>query len=154
MGTQSGPDFPATWTGQVSYVEGSFDPVTAASTEFTVTCPLNSALTANVCPTNPTFNSATQNEYSLQLNSEFFTTTTCSSSPWANANTCPACANFCQGWEQFVYDPIAGNGGLIRYWLINYGPLGTPCPPPVSAHCKPKEGLWRRLVSGGRVWRD
>jgi hypothetical protein len=95
LGTAAGPDFSATWTGQVSSVEGSFDPGTSASTEFAVPCPANATTGFNVCPTNPAFNSATANEYSLQLNSEFFTTTACGASARANGNPC-------QGFEQFV----------------------------------------------------
>jgi hypothetical protein len=127
LGTLAGPDFAATWTGQVSYVEGLFDSGTSASTEFAVQCPASATTGFNVCPTNPAFNSATANEYSLQLNSEFFTTTACGSSAGANGNPC-------QGFEQFVYDPAFG--GQIQYWLTNFGPTGTTCPAPVSASCQ------------------
>jgi hypothetical protein len=127
LGTLAGPDFSATWTGQVSYVEGLFDPGTAASTEFAVQCPPSTTTGFNVCPTNPAFNSATANVYSLQLNSEFFTTSTCGSSAGANGNPC-------QGFEQFVYDPA--NGGGIQYWLTNFGPPDTTCPAPISASCQ------------------
>jgi hypothetical protein len=57
--------------------------------------------------------------FSLQLNSNFFTT--------------PACSGIagCQGWQQFVFvapgtsNPAASGLGFIQYWLVNYG--GT-CP--------------------------
>ena len=54
------------------------------------------------------------NTYSIQLNSEFFTTSVC------NGASDPAS---CQGWEQFVYS----NSGVafMQYWLINYG---STCP--------------------------
>lgn len=51
------------------------------------------------------------NSYSLQLNTEFFTTSTCNSGQ-----------SGCQGWEQFVFEneppqPVV----FIQYWLIGYG---------------------------------
>ena len=54
------------------------------------------------------------NTYSLQLNSEFFTTTVC------NGSSDPS---NCLGWQQFVYS----NSGtaFMQYWLINYG---SDCP--------------------------
>jgi hypothetical protein len=54
------------------------------------------------------------NTYSLQLNSNFFTTTIC------NGAVNPAS---CLGWQQFVYS----NSGVafMQYWLINYG---SKCP--------------------------
>ena len=54
------------------------------------------------------------NTYSLQLNSEFFTTTVC------NGSSDPSS---CQGWQQFVYS----NSGtaFMQYWLLDYG---STCP--------------------------
>ena len=54
------------------------------------------------------------NTYSLQLNSDFFTTSVC------NGSSNPS---QCLGWEQFVYS----NSGVafIQYWLLNYG---SSCP--------------------------
>ena len=50
------------------------------------------------------------NTYSLQLNSDFFTTSACSGS--SNPQDC-------LGWEQFVYS----NSGVafMQYWLLDYG---------------------------------
>jgi hypothetical protein len=56
------------------------------------------------------------NDYSLQLNSQFYTTKACdhASDP-----------SQCLGWQQFVYssNPNSdGTGyGFMQYWLINYG---------------------------------
>jgi hypothetical protein len=94
----SGPDFTATVTGAITQAEGSFDSVT------------------NVTATPA---------YSLQLNTDFFQTSTCSGSP----NT-----SGCRGWEQFVYHSSSG-AGVMQYWLINYGPTGTMCPTPRSTQC-------------------
>jgi hypothetical protein len=52
-----------------------------------------------------------RNSFSLQINTNIFQTTTCSSSP------SPA---GCRGWVQFVYDS-SENHALIQYWLQNYG---------------------------------
>jgi hypothetical protein len=54
------------------------------------------------------------NTYSLQLNSDFFTTSVC------NGSSDP---QDCAGWEQFVYS----NSGVafIQYWLLDYG---SKCP--------------------------
>jgi hypothetical protein len=60
------------------------------------------------------------NDYSLQLNSQFYTTKACK---YAND------PSQCLGWQQFVYssNPNAdGTGyGFMQYWLINYG---SKCP--------------------------
>jgi hypothetical protein len=77
----------------VSSAEGSFDSVVGVTSE-----------KAN----------GNSNSYSLQLNTQAFTTTACGT------------ASGCQGWQQFLYSP--GFGGFIQYWLLNYGPLGTACP--------------------------
>jgi hypothetical protein len=57
--------------------------------------------------------------YSLQLNTDFFTTTDCTGSS----------GTACQGWEQFVFanNGSPGNSGslFIQYWLIKYN---TTCP--------------------------
>ncbi len=54
------------------------------------------------------------NTYSIQLNSQFFTTPVC------NGASTPSS---CLGWQQFVYS----NSGVafMQYWLINYG---STCP--------------------------
>ena len=50
------------------------------------------------------------NTYSIQLNSQFFTTPVCNGA---------ATPSSCLGWQQFVYS----NSGVafMQYWLINYG---------------------------------
>jgi hypothetical protein len=57
----------------------------------------------------------TVNTYSIQLNSEFFTSPVCKGA---------ATPSSCLGWQQFVYS----NSGVafMQYWLINYG---SSCPP-------------------------
>ena len=114
----AGPDFSAVVTGHITEAEGSFDSVTGVTSECTVSCP------NQTCPTNPTCASSTS-QYSLQLNSKPFTTSTCGSP--GNAG--------CRGWEQFVYE--GSGGGFIQYWLENYGPAGTLCPTPRGATCTP-----------------
>ena len=51
------------------------------------------------------------NAYTLQLNTNFFTSTVCASSPNPG----------CLGWQQFLYENF-GSGGraYIQYWLIRY----------------------------------
>lgn len=117
----AGPDFSAVVTGHITEAEGSFDSMSGVTSECTVACP------GQVCPANPSCTASTGNQYSLQLNSRPFTTSTCSASP------IPAS---CRGWEQFVYSST-GFGGFIQYWLENYGPAGTACPSPQGASCSP-----------------
>lgn len=51
------------------------------------------------------------NAYSLQVNTNFMTSTACSGSPNAG----------CQGWEQWVYyNNGAAGSAFIQYWLIRY----------------------------------
>lgn len=50
------------------------------------------------------------NVFSLQLNSQFFTTPTCSGSSHPSK---------CLGWQQFVYDSY-NNEVFMQYWLIDY----------------------------------
>ena len=51
------------------------------------------------------------NAYTLQINTNFMTSSACSGSPNAN----------CQGWEQFVYFNNGSAGvAFIQYWLIRY----------------------------------
>jgi hypothetical protein len=93
----SGPDFAMVGGGgQINQADGSFDSVTG--------------VTATPA-------------YSLQLNTDFFPTSTCNGSPNAG----------CRGWEQFVYE--SAGTGFIQYWLIQYGPAGTMCPMPRGANC-------------------
>ena len=54
--------------------------------------------------------------YTLQMNTNFFTSTACAGSPNPG----------CQGWEQFVYLNDGANGAaFIQYWLLRYN---TTCP--------------------------
>jgi hypothetical protein len=56
------------------------------------------------------------NAYSLQINTNFFTSTVCAGSPNPG----------CQGWQQFVYSNHGSSGAAyIQYWLIRYN---TTCP--------------------------
>jgi type II secretory pathway pseudopilin PulG len=97
----SGPDFSAIPnSGHISEGEGSFDSVSGVTSES------NTAGTANI--------------YSLQLNTDFFHTTNCST--YAN----------CRGWEQFIYQ--SSGRAYIQYWFIKYGTAGTACPN-VSPSC-------------------
>lgn len=51
------------------------------------------------------------NAYTLQINTNQFTSTACSGSPNPN----------CKGWEQFVYENDGSSGAAyIQYWLIKY----------------------------------
>ncbi len=50
------------------------------------------------------------NTYSLQLNSEFFTTTVCDGASDPSS---------CQGWQQFVYSN--SGSAFMQYWLLDYG---------------------------------
>lgn len=56
--------------------------------------------------------------YTLQINTNFMTTTACAGS------SNPA---LCQGWEQFIYanDPGSTSFAFIQYWLLMYN---NPCP--------------------------
>jgi uncharacterized membrane protein len=91
-------DVAAHVTGLISEAIGSFDSVTGVTSE-----------TGPVTLGGP----QVPNTFSLQLNSNTFSTPACNNS--ANPN--------CKGWEQFVYS----NAGyaFIQYWLLNYG---TTCP--------------------------
>jgi hypothetical protein len=56
------------------------------------------------------------NTYSLQLNTEFFSTKACNG------------ASGCQGWQQFVYSSSSGVA-FMQYWLIGYvGSKNAKCP--------------------------
>jgi hypothetical protein len=102
VGNNSG-DFSAQVTGHITQAEGSFD---------------------SVSTTGETDSNGAADSYSLQINTDTFTTTTCSGS--VNGSSC-------NGWEQFVYE--SGGSGFIQYWLINWGAANATCPAPRSAHC-------------------
>jgi len=86
-----GGDFSAVVAGEATVGEGSFDSITGVTSES---------------------GGGTANAYTLQLNTEFFSTKTCSSG-----------AAGCLGWEQFVYynDPGSTSIGFIQYWMLGYG---------------------------------
>jgi hypothetical protein len=99
-----GTDFSAVVTGYINAAEGGFQDVTGVKSEYAVKHGKDRA-----------------NTYSLQLNTQFFSTETCASLG------SPDPAN-CFGWEQFAYDTGAPVGTFIEYWLANFGPVRTPCP--------------------------
>ena len=83
-------------TGHISTALGSFDSVTGVTSE-----------SGQINATGP----AVANAYSLQLNTNTFTSTGCSGSPNPG----------CQGWEQFVFVNDGTSGFVfIQYWLIKY----------------------------------
>lgn len=102
VGGNSG-DFSAQVTGHITQAEGAFDSVTT---------------------TGESDSNGNANSYSLQINTDFFPTSTCAGS--VNGASC-------NGWEQFVYE--SGGGGFIQYWLIDWAPANSTCPAPQSAHC-------------------
>src|SRR5262249_34318687 len=75
-----GPDCSATVTGHITVASGSFDHATGITST---------------------------GAYTLQLNTDQFTTSACSGSPDPTN---------CRGWEQFVYEN--SGTGFIQYWLI------------------------------------
>ena len=89
-----GTDWLAAVTGHVSFAEGSFHHVTGVKTEQ---------------------QNGKSNDYSLQLNTQPFTTMTCQNLGSPDPSSC-------QGWEQFIY---ASSGSypahvFIEYWLLNF----------------------------------
>jgi hypothetical protein len=113
----NGTDFLAQVTGHISEAEGSFENVTGVTSE---------TQTYTDTSTTPATVTIEPNGYGLQLNTDFFTTSACSSSP--NPATC-------LGWEQFIVSSFGGAG--IQYWLSPYGPPGSTCPAPHHAGCMP-----------------
>src|SRR4051794_20787654 len=95
-------DFAARSPGTINGAEGSFDSVSGVTSE--------------------TGGGGVADSYSLQINTNRFATSACSSDP------------ACQGWQQFVYSSVAKQI-FIQYWLIRYNktcPAGwnTYKPPP------------------------
>jgi len=82
-------------TGLILRAEGAFDTVSGVTS-------IDSTASGGV------------SEFSLQLNTQFFTTPAC-----AGASN-PA---ICQGWEQFVFSNTGS--GFIQYWML---PYDNPCP--------------------------
>jgi hypothetical protein len=99
---------------KISIAQGSFPSVTGITSEF------------DSGGTNLT------DDWTLQINSNFFSNTTAVQLLCASGST----PLTCQGWEQFVYgnndSGLCGstNCVLIEIWLYQYGPTGAkPCPP-------------------------
>jgi hypothetical protein len=99
-----GTDFTAIVSGYVNLAEGEFSDVTGVTSEYALKRKHHR-----------------QNVYSLQLNTQFFSTESCAAlgSPDPQG---------CFGWEQFAYDTGPPVGVFIEYWLADFGPLGTECP--------------------------
>jgi hypothetical protein len=97
-GNDISPEAP---TGLISTATGSFDSITGVTS---VSSPIGNSGTP------------VSDAYTLQLNTNFFSSTTCTASPNPG----------CQGWEQFVFFNDGSSGDLfIQYWLIAYN---TNCP--------------------------
>jgi hypothetical protein len=94
----NGHDYSGAVAGSLSSVTGSFDSISKGATESGIQNGSGSPVA---------------NTFSLQLNTEFFTTPVCSGH-----------GSNCIGWEQFVYSTTY-NEIFIQNWLINYSP---PCP--------------------------
>jgi hypothetical protein len=85
----NGADYSAVVSGKITSTVGSFPTVTGVTSET---------------------DQGSKNVYSLQINSQFFASPTCSGA--TNPSNC-------LGWEQFVYD--SEGVAFMQYWLINYG---------------------------------
>ena len=88
----SAVDFSAVVPGHIASATGSFDSVNVTSET----------------------NLGNPDSYSLQLNSQYFTSPACAGAA-SPAN--------CKGWQQFIYSTGLAEA-FIEYWLID----GTPCP--------------------------
>jgi len=88
-------DFSGQSSGTINGAEGSFDSVSGVTSETGL---------AGSSGTTPVANT-----YSLQINTNRFTTAACTGSP----------SGGCQGWQQFVYSSNAAQI-FIQYWLIQY----------------------------------
>jgi hypothetical protein len=97
----NGFDYSAEVSGKITRATGTFTGVSAKISE---TGKVNNS------------GSAKPNEFSLQLNTEFF-----SGSPACKKASVPA---DCQAWQQFVYATDT-NDVFMQYWLIDYN---TTCP--------------------------
>jgi len=85
-------DLSAHVLGSISLAEGSFERVTDVTSES---------------------GGGVANAFSLQLNTNFFTTSSCNNIPG------------CEGWEQFLFANSTTASAFIQYWLLNYG---STCP--------------------------
>jgi hypothetical protein len=99
MTVGSGNDVsPQAPSGTISTAIGSFDSVSAGITESGKINNTGSDIT---------------NAYTLQLNTNFFTSSVCMGS---------ADPSVCKGWEQFIFANDGANGKIfIQYWIIKYG---------------------------------
>lgn len=93
-------DYSAKVSGQISQATGTFSNVSSGITESGPTDDQGSDIA---------------NDFSLQLNTQFF-----SSSPACSGSSDPS---NCQAWQQFVYsyDNTSTSYLYMQYWLINYG---------------------------------
>ena len=88
-------------SGFISSAIGSFDSLSGVTGE-----------SGQIAASGP----AVANAYTLQINTDFFVSTTCSGSPNPG----------CRGWEQFVFENNnVSHRAFIQYWLIKYN---TTCP--------------------------
>lgn len=86
-----GTDYAAQVSGSLNSVSGSFVDLDNVTSEY-----------------NSHYN--TPNEFTLQLNTSF----------WTGSPTCSGAG--CEAWQQFVYESKGSTGGslYIQYWLLNY----------------------------------
>lgn len=90
-------DYSAEVSGKITSAIGSFPSVSSGASETGV---------------NPNTNTAEANTFTLQLNSNFF------SSPACKGHGKPS---KCKGWEQFIYaDSAQENLVYMQYWLLKY----------------------------------
>jgi hypothetical protein len=91
-----GDDFSASVGTPISSAVGSFPSITGLKSEKNI---------------------GVSDQYSLQLNTQYFTTSACADSQYPPQ---------CDGWQQFVYAQDGGKNGtssaFMIYWVINYGP--------------------------------
>lgn len=100
----NGADYSAQVSGTITQATGTFDDVSANLTE-----------KGQIGGTGP----QVKNAFTLQLNSEFFSTPVCSGS---------ASPSKCLGWQQFIYAyHYSGNTNMVfmQYWLLYWD---TTCP--------------------------
>jgi hypothetical protein len=109
----NGTDYAAQVTSNTTAAEGTFDSVSGLTSES---------------------DGGTSNMYSLQLNTNPFSTSACSGA------ASPAA---CQGWEQFVYDSQWGI--YIQYWMLTYNHT---CPTGWNTY---GADCWVNAASGAQV---
>lgn len=106
----------AVTSGTISSSEGSFPAVSNVASE------------SEIDPTNssPGSNNLGSNIFSLQMNTQYFTTTACSSG-----------TSYCQGWVQFIYSSHISGGVFIEYSLLYYTTSSAGCPSGWTAYETP-----------------